>query len=211
MRFEVWFWEGQHWQCTTTGIAKETKEASWKVVPNPFTGQNYLGIPGYQFYIVPFFMLGYAWFMVTVVSTVPGCWPFLVSLGLTSRPRSHRRCQRSKDSYDSNLVRCSMTVCDSLWQSVTVWSQPKTALNVVILYNDQGKAARLSWGLVSINFHTGRVCFSSERSYLLLAAKLRFCTRPYRFSTVASRLTKYRSGFVATAHLSGRFWYYSFY
>ena len=114
MRFEVWFWEGQHWQCTPTGIAKETKEASWKVVPNPFTGQNYLGIPGYQFYIVPFFMLGYAWFMVTVVSTVPGCWPFLVSLGLTSRPRSHRRCQRSEDSYDSNLVRCSMTVCDSL-------------------------------------------------------------------------------------------------
>ena len=92
---------------------------------------------------------------------------------------------------------------------MTVWSQPKTALNVVILYNDQGKAARLSWGLVSINFHTGRVCFSSERSYLLLAAKLRFCTRPYRFSTVASRLTKYRSGFVATAHLSGRFWYHS--
>ncbi|CAK9010418.1 unnamed protein product [Durusdinium trenchii] len=30
-----------------------------------------------------------------------------------------------------------------------------------------------------------------------------FCTRPYRFSTAASRLTKYRSGFVATAHLSG--------
>lgn len=32
---------------------------------------------------------------------------------------------------------------------------------------------------------------------------IEFCTRPYRFSTVASRLTKYRSGFVATAHLSG--------
>ena len=32
----------------------------------------------------------------------------------------------------------------------------------------------------------------------------RFCTRPYRFSTAASRLTKYRSGFVASAHLAGQ-------
>lgn len=30
-----------------------------------------------------------------------------------------------------------------------------------------------------------------------------FCARPYRFSTVAARLTKFRSGFVATAHLAG--------
>eukprot|EP00439_Symbiodinium_sp_Y106_P059131 s2917_g8.t1 len=30
-----------------------------------------------------------------------------------------------------------------------------------------------------------------------------FCARPYRFSTAAERLTKFRSGFVATAHLAG--------
>lgn len=32
---------------------------------------------------------------------------------------------------------------------------------------------------------------------------IEFCTRPYRFSTAPARLTKYRSGFVASAHLAG--------
>merc|ERR1712046_361345 len=31
-----------------------------------------------------------------------------------------------------------------------------------------------------------------------------FCTRPYRFSTTPERITKFRSGFAAVAHLDGQ-------